>query len=147
MYKGKNLELKTSLIPDIDEKLEKAIAKRDIKLIIRGNTKIEDLKGDLHLQIIFNQRRKAKDEWLKIQEIDLKSNNVDDLYIAVGARKYKTSVNFVGWTDKESLVELIHNLPQPEKKWSFPQSERLFWSCKIRDANPPAALIQFLKNL
>jgi len=60
LYKGKNIELKTSLIPDADFTIEKAIANRDIKLIKREEG-IENIKGDIHLQIFFNQRRKAKD--------------------------------------------------------------------------------------
>jgi hypothetical protein len=50
-YKEKNIELKTSLIPDVDVTIENAIGRRDIKLIRRGNSKIEDLRGDIHLQI------------------------------------------------------------------------------------------------
>lgn len=65
-YKEKNLELKTSLVPDADVTIDNAIKRRDIKLIRRGSSRIEDLRGDIHLQIYYSQKRKAKDDWLKL---------------------------------------------------------------------------------
>ena len=147
LYKGKNLELKTSLIPDIDETLEKAIARRDIKLIVRGATNIEDLRGDVHMQIMFAQKRKAKDEWLSHQTIDVTSTNTQYLYNALGARKYKRTIYFVGWIDKQKLVNLISSMPMSSRTWSFLRSDRNFWNCKIPTANPPIQLIGYLKNL
>ena len=49
-YKGLDLELKTSLIPDADKTLQNVFNKRDIKLI-RRTLKIVDLKSDIHIQI------------------------------------------------------------------------------------------------
>jgi len=63
LYKEKNLELKTSLVPDVDGIIENAVNKRDIKLIRRGNSRIEDLRGDIHLQIYYSQKRKARKIW------------------------------------------------------------------------------------
>ena len=60
LYKGKNIELKTSLIPDADFTIEKAIENRDIKLIKREN-EIINLKGDIHLQIFLTSV-----EWQKM---------------------------------------------------------------------------------
>lgn len=147
LYKGKNLELKTSLVPDVDGTLEQAISKRDIKLIIRGSAKVEELKGDAHLQIIFNQRRLAKDRWLSEQEINLQSKDVNYLYEALGARKYINTVYFVAWIDKVTLIKSINNLPKVDQTWSFSQSDRSFWICKIKNSNSPAELIAYLKGL
>ena len=72
---GQNIELKTSLIPDADGNIENVIAKRDIKIIRRGNDAIEDLKGDVHLQVYYQQHRQKKDNWLTAQKIDLKSQD------------------------------------------------------------------------
>ena len=147
LYRGKNLELKTSLIPDVDGSLERAILQRDIKLIVRGATKIEDLRGDLHLQIMFAQKRRAKDEWLSQQTIDLKSTDAQYLYTVLGARKYKNTIYFVGWIDKKKLISLISNMPENSRTWSFLKSDRNFWNCKIRASNPPTQLIDYLKML
>lgn len=78
-YKGKNIELKTSLIPDRDADMDAAIGSEDIKLIRRGEDQIEDLNGDIHLQIFFNQKSKETDKWLKAQRIDLNSPDLDYL--------------------------------------------------------------------
>ena len=105
LYKEKNLELKTSLVPDVDGIIENAVNKRDIKLIRRGNSRIEDLRGDIHLQIYYSQRRKAKDEWLKQQTIDLNSKDINYLYNSFNAKAYKATTFFVAWIDKETLVK------------------------------------------
>ena len=129
-YKEKNIELKTSLVPDADVTIENAIIKRDIKLIRRGNSNIEDLRGDIHLQIYYSQRRQAKDNWLKSKVIDLNSRNINYLYEEFKARAYKTTTFFVAWIDKETLVKKINSLPERDRCWSFPGSHRYFWICK-----------------
>lgn len=147
LYKEKNLELKTSLVPDVDVTIDNAINRRDIKLIRRGNTKIEDLRGDLHLQIYYSQRRKAKDDWLKSQNINLESKDINYLYDAFNARAYKTTTFFVAWIDKETLVSNINALPEKDRYWSFAGSQRYFWNCKIQDSRKPIELINYLRNL
>ncbi len=47
LYRGANMELKTSMIPDADATLKNAFARRDIKLIKR-KPHIEDLKVICH---------------------------------------------------------------------------------------------------
>lgn len=139
-----SVEVKTSLIPDKDQTLSKAIFHRDIKLIKRGDKTIEDLEADVHLQIFFNQKAKAKDNWLKQQNVSLSINNLDDLYYKLAAYRYLNDVFFVGWISKNQLL----TLHQPnEKTWTFKKSRRVFWRCNIyRDAQKPSALINFLKT-
>ena len=107
LYNGKNIELKTSLIPDVDVTIEKAIANRDIKLIKRGNH-IEELRGDIHLQIFFNQRRKAKDEWLAGKQIDIETASIDDLFNTLLAKCYRDTTYFIGWVDKAFITKKIN---------------------------------------
>ena len=146
LYKDKNLELKTSLVPNIDETIGNAIKRRDIKLIIRrGNSKIEDLRGDIHLQIYYDQKREAKDEWLKAQKIDIESEDIDYLYNAFRADAYREKTFFVAWIDKETLVEKINALPESQRYWSY--AKRNFWDCKIRDSKKPIDLVTYLKAL
>jgi len=146
-YKEKNIELKTSLIPDADITIENAIKKRDVKLIRRGNSRIEDLRGDIHLQIYYSQKRKAKDEWLKFQQINLESNDINYLYDALNARAYKSTTFFVAWIDKTTLIEKVNSLPENERYWSFQGSQRFFWNCKIQDSKKPIDLINYLISL
>jgi hypothetical protein len=147
IYKGKNIELKTSLLPDIDGNLPTTIAKRDIKLIKRGNDTIEQLKGDIHIQIFYTHKRKAKDTWLAKQNIDLQSTNFEYLYDALTARGYVNATQLTAWIDKPSLVQKINNLPENDRYWSFIQAQRKFWNCKIKEAHPPIDLISYLKNI
>ena len=147
LYKEKNIELKTSLVPDVDRFIETAIAKRDIKLIKRGNTNINDLRGDLHLQIYFDQKRKSKDDWLKVQNINLKSVDLDYLYNSFCARAYQNSAFFVGWIDKDKLVNNINALDENNKCWSFSDSKRFFWNCKIQTSRKPIDLIDYLRSI
>jgi len=147
LYKQKNIELKTSLVPDFDLTIDNAIKKRDLKLIRRGDTKIEDLRGDVHLQIYYDQRRKAKDDWLQLQEIDLDSADTDYLYDAFKAHAYEKTTYFVGWLDKETIAEQINLLPEKYKYWSFSGSQRVFWNCKIHHSKSPIELIDYLWNL
>lgn len=146
-YKNKNIELKTSLIPDADVTIDKSIKNRDIKLIRRGNSTIEELRGDLHLQIYYSQKRKAKDNWLKAQQIDIESKDIDYLYDLLNARAYKNTTFFVGWIDKETLVNRINTLPTNKRHWTFPGSQRLFWNCKIQNSKRPIELVDYLKTL
>lgn len=143
-YKEKNLELKTSLVPDADITIENAIKKRDVKLIRRGNSRIEDLRGDIHLQIYYSQKRKAKDDWLKSQHINLESNDINYLYNSLNARAYKSTNFFVAWIDKATLIERVNSLPENERYWSFQGSQRFFWNCKIQDSKKPIDLVNYL---
>lgn len=145
LYKGKNIELKTSLIPDADLTLENAIAKRDIKLIKR-ESRIEQLRGDIHLQIFFDQRRLAKDEWLASRLIDIEEAAIDELYDRMLARCYKNTVYFVGWIDKLTLIENINKLSVADQTWSFKNSQRNFWNCRVAHSNKPTDLPNFLKS-
>lgn len=146
-YKGKNIELKTSLIPDTDVIIDKAIERRDIKLIKRGDSKIEDLRGDIHLQIYYSQKRRAKDNWLQAQQINIESKDIDYLYHAFKADLYQSSTFFVAWIDKEALVTHINALPEKERYWSFRGSKRLFWNCKIQQSKKPIDLVHFLRSI
>ena len=144
---GKNLELKTSLIPDRDRTLRNVINKRDIKIIRRSDQSIEQLKGDVHLQIYFKQRTKAKDDWLNKQKINLKSKDLEYLYSAFRADAYLNTTYFVAWIDKETLVKKINSIKEDRLRyWSFNGSLRQFWKCSLKDdCKPPLGVIDFLK--
>ena len=142
-YKGLDLELKTSLIPDADKTLENVFNKRDIKLI-RRTRKIEDLKSDIHIQIFFEQRTNKKDEWLQEQEIDINSNDFEYLYNAFFAKTYITKTYLFGWIDKDTLAERINKLKGYEKSWRH--ARRRFWVCKLKECNPPKSLIKYLNE-
>ena len=146
LYKGQNIELKTSLIPDADFTIEKAIENRDIKLIKREN-EIFNLKGDIHLQIFFDQRRSAKDEWLLGRIIDIENASIDELFDKLLARCYRNSTYFIAWIDKNTLIKNIQNKSDNETTWSFKDSKRKFWNCKISTSNKPQGLPAFLKNI
>lgn len=146
LYKEKNIELKTSLIPDADFTIEKAIENRDIKLIKREN-EIINLKGDIHLQIFFNQRRLAKDEWLASRIIDIEEAGIDELFDKMLARCYRNTAYFVAWIDKQRLIEKFNNLPESDKTWSFKNSQRQFWNCKVINSKKPIDLPEYLKNI
>ena len=129
-YQEKNIELKTSLVPDRDRTVAKAIEIEDIKLIKRQETRIEDLRGDIHLQIYFDKMRRVKDTWLQAQIIDLTSRDLDYLYNAFNASDYCNDTFFVAWIDKPTLIQQINLLPNNilARTWSFPQSMRRFWN-------------------
>lgn len=146
LYKGKNIELKTSLIPDTDSTLENAIANRDIKLIKREE-EIDSLRGDIHLQIFFDQRRLAKDEWLASRIIDIEGAGIDELFDKMLARCYRNTAYFVAWIDKPTLINNIKGLDAGEQTWSFKNSQREFWNCKVIHSNKPLELADYLKVL
>jgi len=143
-YKDLDIELKTSLIPDIDGNLETVFQKRDIKLIKREK-RIEDLKGDIHIQIYYMHLRKKKDEWLKSQQIDLVSDNIDYFYEALSAKRYLNETILFCWIDKDTLVKRINKLPENKRTWGYAQ--RYFWVCPLRDSFPPDKLIDYLLNI
>lgn len=146
LYKEKNIELKTSLIPDVDVTIEKSISCRDIKLIKREEN-IENLRGDIHLQIFFDQRRKAKDEWLASKIIDIEHVEINELFDRLLARAYRNKTYFVGWIDKSTFVSKITSLPEAERTWTFKNAKRHFWNCKIAECNKPVSLPAYLKTL
>ncbi|MCL6259540.1 hypothetical protein M3O96_10595 [Aquiflexum sp. TKW24L] len=146
VYRGKNIELKTSLVPDADQTIQNAILNRDIKLIKRED-KIENLRGDIHLQVFFNQKRKAKDDWLKTLVVDFTKKDPQRIYDAISAWRYREDMFFVGWIDKGSLIERINGLLPKDRTWTFPKSSRDFWNCKILNSNKPTELIDFLKSI
>lgn len=142
-YKDLDIELKTSLIPDIDKNLEAVFQKRDIKLIKREE-RIENLKGDVHIQIYYKHLRKKKDEWLKSQNIDLSSDDIDYLYNALGAKRYINETILFCWIDKDTLIKRINELPVNKRTWGYAQ--RQFWVCPLRNSFPPNEFIVYLSN-
>lgn len=142
-----NLELKTSLIPDEWRILQNCLVKGDIKLIRRQRQTIEQLRGDLHLQIYFRQRRKAKDVWLSRQLVDLKTSTEKILYDRLLGRAYLENIFFVGWIDKQTLIHQLAALPPDQCLWQFAGSRRKLWKCRIAShAKKPVELIHYLKS-
>ena len=142
-YKGLDLELRTSLIPDADKTLQNVFNKRDIKLI-RRTRKIEDLKSDIHIQIYYAQLTNKKDQWLQEQDIDLNSNDFEYLYDAFLAKAYITKTYLYGWIDKDTLAERMNKLKGSEKSWRH--ARRRFWVCKLRECYSPITLIKYLNE-
>ncbi|NHZ85028.1 MAG: hypothetical protein GWP19_04005 [Planctomycetia bacterium] len=142
-YKGLDLELKTSLIPDTDKTLQNVFNKRDIKLI-RRTRKIEDLKSDIHIQIYYDQLTNKKDQWLQEQKIDINSSDLEYLYDALLVKIYLTKTYLVGWINKDTLIERINKLKGYEKSWRF--ARRRFWVCKLKDCYSPMTLIKYLNE-
>jgi hypothetical protein len=171
IYNGncsKSLEIKTSLLPDnymtginkdnIELKIEKCINNFDIKLIRRNNEPIEDIKGDIHLQVYFGNMRKAKDEFLKKIRINLEVSNktisdsfdtlVNKIYKDTLSELYQERTFFVGWIDKENLIKQIKSKSLEKQTWTFGGSKREFWTCKIAtESNAPISLIKYLQRL
>jgi hypothetical protein len=143
-YKGKDIELKTSLIPDIDENLLTVFNRRDIK-IIKREPEIEKLKGDIHIQIYFEHQTKKKDSWLRSQNIDLESTNIDYLYDSILGKSYLEKTFLFSWIDKETLIKRINSLPIHKRTWSF--AMRNFWVCPLKDSFHPQELITYLNRL
>jgi hypothetical protein len=157
-----DIELKTSLIPDVDQDLKEMVRRRDVKLIRRQEKTIEQLDADLHVQLVFKQLRMRKDDWLKKQAIDLSSfsgtnsaelveeledrkMNLEKIYKQLAAYRYKTDTFLMGWIDKPALIKQIHEKPQHLQKWKYGMRE--FWCCNLRDdAKKPLTLIEYLKT-
>ena len=117
-----NIEIKTSLLPDKWQCLGNVLNYGDIKLIKRSRF-INDLAGDVHIQIYYTPLRQERDKWLStnahlhdtvtdeqlIQELDL-INNYSTVYL-------------VAWIDKPSLIT-ANLYPQT---WHY--GMRDFWRC------------------
>lgn len=146
-YKNINIEVKTSMVPDADESVQKSVHIRDIKLIRRGNSSIEEIRGDVHLQIMFDIKRQEHDEWLLSRNINIYDHNINYLYESFNAEVYKNCIYFVGWIDKNTLIKHIHSLPEKNRCWSFSNSKRYFWNFKIKDSHKPSLIIPYLKSL
>jgi hypothetical protein len=144
-YNGVNIELKTSLIPDQDGTIDNMFYKRDIKIIKRTQT-LEELQGDLHLQMCYGQRRLAKDSFLQTVSLDYDQATDEMIYDALLCRAYLSKNYFIAWIDKASLIKTIGGLPLHKQVWSFTESKRQFWNCKIKQSRKPAELINFLKG-
>ncbi len=146
LYKGLNIEMKTSLIPDSDKTIKKVFENRDIKLIRREKT-IEELRGDIHIQLYFGHLRKKKDDWLSLQNVDLKSSNLDYIYDGLLCRSYLDKTYLFGWIDKDTLCKRINSISQYNKRvWSFPNSKKSFWRCPLKDSFPMDDLLVYLEN-
>lgn len=146
LYKGNNIELKTSLIPDRDANMDAAIKQEDIKVIKRSD-RIEDLQGDIHLQIFFNQLSRQTDQWLTAQRIDVTSTDIDYLYGMFESNVLLSGTYLVAWIDKPTLILQINALPHRDRTWTFSKSQRQFWKCRIQDNRRPGELVGYLRDL
>ena len=149
LYQGKlkayEIELKTSLIPDQDRTIEEAIYQRDLKLIRRGNDSIKQLESDVHIQLFFNQRRAAKDQWLESQSPIKQDTNADEIYEQLACYRYLTDTYLIGWIDKPTLIQQIENKSTHLKTWKYGQRE--FWTCSLKsEIKPMETLILYLKE-
>lgn len=138
------IEVKTSNIPDAYGDFTGVIQKADIKLIKRTD-RIEDLKGDIHIQIYFDFLRKIRDSFLnRIEVVDID----DRLYDKLQLESYIDNIYFVAWIDKPSLIRYINSMPFTNRTWSFPGSYKSFWKCSLNTiAKEPILLIDYLKSL
>ena len=143
-YKGLEIELKTSLIPDMDKNLGNVIKHRDLK-IIRRTRKIDDLKGDIHIQIFYDQLTNKKDDWLKKQDINIDTTDFEYLFDKFLGKSYLDNTYLVAWIDKATLSERMSKLKGYEKSWRF--EKRRFWVCSLQECHPPKKLINHLKNI
>ncbi len=140
-----NLEIKTSLVPDVYRSLQNSLTRCDIKLIKR-TPQIEDLKGDLHLQIYFDFLRKERDTWLGTKNPEW--NDIQAIYTNLELSKYIDNTYFVAWIDRDRLVKKINALPATQRTWTFQAAQKDFWKCNIQnDAILPIEIIAYLKNL
>lgn len=149
LYQGSRqmyeIELKTSLIPDQDRTIEEAICQRDLKLIKRGNQPIEALKSDIHIQLMYNQRRAAKDLWLEQQTEITEKTAIEVIYDQLACYRYLTDTYLIGWIDKPTLIQQIEKKPTKRQTWKY--GHREFWTCSLRsEIKPMQALITFLKE-
>ena len=149
IFKGSrqyHLELKTSLLPDKDGDLNQAVQNRDIKLIQRGNKSIEEIEGDIHVQLLFNQLRLRKDDWLKKKSSNLLQSSIAAIYIELAGHRYLQDTFMVGWIDKETLITQIRQKKEHMRMWKYGQ--RQFWTCNLKsEARNPLDLKKYLKEL
>lgn len=146
LYKGKNpynIEVKTSLIPDNYKDLKSVIEKCDVKLIKR-TTHINNLKGDIHIQIYFDQLTVVTDTWLN--SVVLKDFSIEEIIKTLNLEmRYMNKTYFVAWIDKPTLISQINSKPYG-KIWSF--GMRDFWTCNIEsEAKRPKDIIPYLQSL
>jgi hypothetical protein len=138
-----NLEIKTSLVADIDKSWDDILRKRDIKLIRRGTATIEDLSGDLHLQIYFYGHRKKRDNLLESLNLDLNLPS-EELYDKMKLYLYLDKTFFIGWIDKPTLVTQIQ--AKSKKTWVYGMRE--FWLCNLgKNAKKPLQIIEYLQRI
>ncbi|MFT6149155.1 MAG: hypothetical protein ACJAUH_001841 [Saprospiraceae bacterium] len=138
-----NVEVKTSLVADIDKSWDDVLRKRDIKLIRRGTATIEELSGDLHLQIYFYGHRKKRDNFLKSLNLNLDLPS-HELYDKMELKNYLGNTYFIGWIDKPTLVKQIQS--KSKKTWAFGMRE--FWLCNLgKEAKKPLGILEYLQGL
>ncbi|MGB1120965.1 MAG: hypothetical protein ACPG3Z_03145 [Saprospiraceae bacterium] len=147
VYETKNqtlhLEVKTSLVADKDRNWDDILRNRDIKLIRRKNQKIEELTGDLHLQIYFYGHRKKRDNFLKSLNLNL-NIPINELYKKMQLQHYLNNTYFIGWIDKPTLIQQINH--KSRKTWAF--AKREFWLCNLgKDAKKPIDILEYLYQI
>ncbi len=139
-----NFEVKTSLVPDRWD-IGQTIHNADVKVIKRTRT-IEDLKGDIHIQIYFNFHRSEHDSLVRAATLDL--NDPQQIIDALHLNEYRDNILLVGWIDKQTLVQYINALPSYNRTWTFPNAQKDFWRCPFSAiTKTPEQLKQFLKRI
>ncbi len=157
--KNISLEIKTSLVPDtcpnlpenrdIEKRIKCCLNYYDIKLIRRDCEYVEDLKGDVHIQIYYSDYRNKKDNYLSnCNKISTLNQNINAIYELINGQSYIEGTFFVGWIDKETLIDQINDKTCKDCTWTFPGSKRKFWTCKIKnEAKKPETIINFIRDL
>lgn len=151
LYRGRegresyNFEVKTSLVPDAYQDMTGVVQRADIKIIKRSERVIENVTGDIHIQIYYDFLRKARDSQLKA--LDQSISDKDQIYSEMHLEEYIPNTYFVAWIDKPTLIEYINQLPEFARTWTFKNSARYFWKCPIREiAKKPVEIIDYINN-
>lgn len=138
-----DLEVKTSLVPDSYKNMTGVIQRADIKIIKRTQN-IEDVSGDIHIQIYFDFLRRERDNELK--SLNQGINSEEELFNEMKLTEYMDNTYFVAWIDKPSLINFINN--QSPKTWTFPYAQKDFWRCPLSSiAKKPMDIIDYINNL
>ncbi len=146
LYKGKIIELKTSLIPEVYVNLRWVIDKADIKIIKRWEERVEDTHWDVHIQIYFNKQRRHRDEYCNSIQWKIDDYNFEELIDIMKFWEYKQA--FIWRIDKPTLCNYINKLIANWEKPTWEFWFRKFRRCPLKTVAKPAdTIIDYLKSL
>lgn len=157
MQKDYIAEIKTSAKPDnwttigisTDKVLlQSCLEKGDIKIYARQADYRTDLNRDLYVQVYYGIKTKAHDaviNGLYLSNPSFLSYSANDLFGLFHMEEYLENIYFVGWIDKNSIIQRLDSLDPNDRMYST-GGNKMFWCCGLKDAYPPSYLINYLRS-
>jgi len=157
MKKDYLTEIKTSAKPEAwrdnvmgtnDVLLSNCIKSGDIKVFTKSGNANVDIDRDIYIQIYFGIKTAEHDNEIVTMykaNKDVLFSDYETIYRLFNFAQYIENIYFVGWIDKNSILNNLSKLPVDKQTYLLGKYRKAYY-CNLNKSYIPSALIDYLKS-